>query len=335
MGKRRVLSGSSDGALGHRLFKKRFLKYQESLDLLRQREARYYGNAPMALLDQIHDYEHAIASAEKAWAGKISFQKFADETSHLRLDVSFNRWADTLQTPDDFRGVLKQFHKNRGILEEKAAKYNGMAPLELVNQIDDYKLAIGSAEEVLAGRLSIQEFVEGTKGLILDLPSPSKLKRLLHTPDDFRRELLRLHKNHNILQERITKLNGNAPLHLLSQIEDYESAIGSAEEVLAGKLSIQEYKKGIASLNLDLPSVSILKRPLNTPDDFRRVIQQLNQDYSILRERETIHGLNVPLELVFQMEDYKSAMKSTEEVLAGRLSVQEFRKGVMPLILDY
>ncbi|GIK42475.1 MAG: hypothetical protein BroJett011_63080 [Chloroflexota bacterium] len=333
---RRMLSGGSDQALSHRLLKDRYSKYQENLSLLRQREAKYGGNAPMALLDQIHDYEHAIASAEKAWAGKISVQRFTDETSHLGLNVSFNRWADTLQTPDDFRGVLKQLHKNHGILEEKAAKYGGLAPVELVNQIDDYKSAIGLAEEARAGRLSIQEFVEGTKDLILDLPSPSKLKRLMRTPDDFQRELIQLQKNLNILNEREASFGRNAPLQLLSQIEDYKSAIGSAKEVVAGRLSIQEYRKGMVNLNLDLPSTSILTQPLNTPGDFEQVLKQFHRNQGNLLERKARFGdIDVPLPLQNQIRDYEYAINLAEEARAGRLSVQEFRKGVMPLILDY
>lgn len=333
---RRALSGGSDQALSHRLLKDRYSKLQGELDILRQREARFGGNAPMDLVDQIHDYEHAIASAEKAWAGKISVQKFTDETNNLRLNVSFNRWTNTLQTPDDFSRTLKQLHKNHGILEERLAKYGGMAPVGLINQIDGYKSAIGLAEEVRAGRLGIQEFRKGITNLNLDLTSPSKLKRLIQTPDNLRREVLRLQKNYNILQERVAKLGGDAPLGLLSQIEDYKSAIGSAEEVMAGRLSIQEFRKGTAALNLVSPSGSILKRPLNTPGDFETVLLQFHKNRNILRERAAKFGsIDVPLPLQNQIQDYEYAIDLAQEARAGRLSVQEFRKGVMPLILDY
>jgi hypothetical protein len=55
----------------------------------------------------------------------------------------------------------------------------------------------------------------------------TELKQLLET----------LHKNLNILREREAKYGGNAPLDLLNQIEDHQTAIGLIEPRLAGEIS--------------------------------------------------------------------------------------------------
>ena len=47
-------------------------KLQENLNILREREAKYAGNAPLDLLNQIKDHEQAIILTEQALAGEIT-----------------------------------------------------------------------------------------------------------------------------------------------------------------------------------------------------------------------------------------------------------------------
>jgi hypothetical protein len=47
------------------------LKLHDNLNFLREREARYGGEAPLALVNQIHDHQQAIALTEQAINGEI------------------------------------------------------------------------------------------------------------------------------------------------------------------------------------------------------------------------------------------------------------------------
>ncbi len=70
------------------------------------------------------------------------------------------------------------------------------------------------------------------------------------TRDDLKEQLITLHKNLNILREREAKYGGNAPLELLTQIDDHLTAIDLINEALAGRLSLDELEEGLDRLNL-------------------------------------------------------------------------------------
>jgi hypothetical protein len=55
--------------------------------------------------------------------------------------------------------------------------------------------------------------------------------------EDLRPFLEKLRKNLNILKEREAKYAGEAPLSLLNQIEDYETAISLTKDTLIGDIS--------------------------------------------------------------------------------------------------
>jgi WD40 repeat protein len=75
------------------------------------------------------------------------------------------------------------------------------------------------------------------------------------TRDDLKEQLIILHKNLNILREREAKYGGNAPLELLTQIDDHLTAIDLINEALAGHLSSEELGEALAPLNLALVNV--------------------------------------------------------------------------------
>jgi hypothetical protein len=66
--------------------------------------------------------------------------------------------------------------------------------------------------------------------------------------DHLRETLLQLRKNLNILQERETKHANNAPLDLLNQIEDHQTAIGLTEQALAGEMDEAEWQEALRPL---------------------------------------------------------------------------------------
>ncbi|MEW5961551.1 MAG: hypothetical protein AB1801_27860 [Chloroflexota bacterium] len=53
-------------------FRQTTLKLHQKLQILREREARYAGNAPLDLLNQIEDYQQAIALIEQANASQLT-----------------------------------------------------------------------------------------------------------------------------------------------------------------------------------------------------------------------------------------------------------------------
>ncbi|HXV99237.1 MAG TPA: hypothetical protein VEC93_12520, partial [Anaerolineae bacterium] len=70
--------------------------------------------------------------------------------------------------------------------------------------------------------------------------SETKLKRYLKI----------LYKDLNIFQEREAKYGGNAPVDLLNQIEDHQTAIALVESRLAGDISDEQLFEQLAPLNV-------------------------------------------------------------------------------------
>jgi tetratricopeptide (TPR) repeat protein len=67
--------------------------------------------------------------------------------------------------------------------------------------------------------------------------------------------------------------------------------------------------------------------------DFRETLRQLQGNLNILQEREAKFGSNVPLELINQIADHKTAIGLTEQALAGELDEAEWREALRPLLV--
>lgn len=67
---------------------------------------------------------------------------------------------------------------------------------------------------------------------------------------DYKAFLIKLQQNLNTLREREAKYGGNAPLELLNQIEDHQTAISLTEQALNGELDEAEWREKLAPLNL-------------------------------------------------------------------------------------
>ncbi len=61
------------------------------------------------------------------------------------------------------------------------------------------------------------------------------------------------------------------------------------------------------------------------PQDF---LIKLNKNLNTLQEREAQYGGDVPLDLLNQIDDHKTAIALTEQVIAGELSEAEWREGL-------
>ena len=64
--------------------------------------------------------------------------------------------------------------------------------------------------------------------------------------------LLTLNKNLNLLREREAKYGGSAPLELVNQIADHETALELVQQAIAGQLTKKELDEQLAPLNLAL-----------------------------------------------------------------------------------
>ena len=69
----------------------------------------------------------------------------------------------------ELKALLKKLHSQLNILQERAAKFGDNAPLELVNQIDDHRAAIGLVESRLAGQIDDKTLTEQLAPLALSL----------------------------------------------------------------------------------------------------------------------------------------------------------------------
>ncbi len=63
--------------------------------------------------------------------------------------------------------------------------------------------------------------------------------------------LAQLHNNLNTLREREAKYGGNAPLDLLNQISDHQTAIALTRQAIASEISEAEWREALRPLNID------------------------------------------------------------------------------------
>ena len=69
-------------------FKEDLLKLNKNYNILKEREAKYAGRAPLDLLNQIQDHEQAIELTRQAISGEISEAEWQEALKPLLLAVS-------------------------------------------------------------------------------------------------------------------------------------------------------------------------------------------------------------------------------------------------------
>lgn len=78
---------------------KRYLKIlQKDLNILREREAKFGGNAPVDLLNQIEDHQTALALVESRLAGDIADEQLFEQLAPLNVSHDYSR-ANTIPIP--------------------------------------------------------------------------------------------------------------------------------------------------------------------------------------------------------------------------------------------
>lgn len=81
---------------------------------------------------------------------------------------------------------------------------------------------------------------------------------------DFKQTLVQLTQNLNLLHEREAKYGGNAPLELLNQIEDHQTAITLTEQALKGELSEAAWREALNPLLLAIHKGQVIHLQVET-----------------------------------------------------------------------
>jgi hypothetical protein len=91
---------------------------------------------------------------------------------YQRVKTKFTAYAKGERPPmsdTELKDLLVTLNSNLNILHEREAKFGGAAPLTLLNQLDDYRQAIGLVESRLANQISDEALEEGLARLNLAL----------------------------------------------------------------------------------------------------------------------------------------------------------------------
>jgi hypothetical protein len=147
------------------------------------------------------------------------------------------------------QALLEKLTQNLLILEKIQKKYGDLdAPMELLNQIEEYRKAIELSHQVIAGSISQAQWQDELQPIFYLLEEQdNKAKQKI----DFKSFLTRLKKNVDILEERVKKY-GAAPAHYQAQIDDHHTAIHLTEQVLKGQMSEADWREALKSLLVDL-----------------------------------------------------------------------------------
>lgn len=66
--------------------------------------------------------------------------------------------------------------------------------------------------------------------------------------------------------------------------------------------------------------------------DLKAYLQKLHKNLLILQEREAKYGGNAPVDLLHQIDDHKTAINLTEQVISGQLSETTWQENLKPLL---
>ena len=76
------------------IFEQMLVKIQRNLQILQQREAKYGGNAPLELLNQIDDHFTAIELTRQAMAGELSEEEWRGALKPLLVAIEARSAGD-------------------------------------------------------------------------------------------------------------------------------------------------------------------------------------------------------------------------------------------------
>ena len=163
------------------------LRLRENLNILQEREAKYAGEAPLALRNEIGDHRQAIDLIEQVLRGELTEAELREATRHLLVTLPDDDTGTQKSKPDRDRELMFERLKDtwvRGVLEESLSE----APeLELCFKQVDPSKSLQQAQDQNSGDsrwppgTSIVKIFEetGQSLLILGEPGAGKTFSLL------------------------------------------------------------------------------------------------------------------------------------------------------------
>jgi hypothetical protein len=116
---------SSDGS-GMDHLKTRIATLTKNLSILLEREAKYGGNAPVDLLNQIDDHEQAIACIEQTLAGQLTPAQLAEALAPLNIDPSLIPPPRLLASPPDHTAEKLAAYRQAVLAETQYVNLQGV-----------------------------------------------------------------------------------------------------------------------------------------------------------------------------------------------------------------
>jgi|GEM_PF-447957 len=176
--------------------RKQLVELTKNLTILQERQAKYGGNAPLELLNQIQDHHDAISLLEQALAGQLSAAELEEALKPLLLALRdgqvVNITAETYVAGDQVIQNITQLAARALTAAEEAEKAQEVAARRLAQGVRDYALrlheiaadesdtATGNPYKGLeAYRLGDSELFYGRDGAITELLNRLQRGRLL------------------------------------------------------------------------------------------------------------------------------------------------------------
>ncbi|NJN98302.1 MAG: hypothetical protein HC875_31545 [Anaerolineales bacterium] len=126
--------------------RKQLIELTKNLDMLRERQAKYGGNAPLELLNQIQDHHDAIDLLEQALAGQLSAAELKEALKPLLLALRdgevVNITAETYVAGDQVIQNITQLAARALTTAEEAEKAQEVITRRLAQGIGDYVLRL-------------------------------------------------------------------------------------------------------------------------------------------------------------------------------------------------
>jgi hypothetical protein len=204
---------------------------------------------------------------------------------------------------------------------QEAASGELDAPLELLHDLDRERSIVRLNEGVLEGDLSPADYAAARARL----EGPPRGEDLLAS----------LQKDLNTLQQREAVYGSTfAPVHVVMQIDAYETAISLTRQHLAGDLSGDQLAAELRPLIINQRLLGDAQPALTLPASALEAEQQLataRESLNILELHQAAYGMEVPLEVLHGIELHQQSIDLHETFMKGDLSLPDYQAALQKL----
>jgi hypothetical protein len=193
---------------------------------------------------------------------------------------------------------LELYNKKLQYLQQQQAMYGINSQLDLLLEIDGLEKIVEVSKQVLAGEISESE----GQDIISSYES------------DYSRYL-------RIFKKRLNSLGlyagGDVPSHILTEISNIETAIEITERALRGEIGQDEWRKGVAPLQIDFNQTdeATLQKSEDIPDgelsdtDPQRIVDFKVKRLQELRAIQAQEGINTSVDTIIEIEDLEAEIE--------------------------